>query len=322
MRRIAVKVGTLILSDAEERPRRGVLREIVADIASARAAGNELIVIGSGAVLWGREAIGLSGNVSVEVPGRERRAETRAQVRMQVLASVGQPLMAAEYLDRFAEHEICIAQLLVTSHDLVDRDRYERLVVVTNNLIRNGILPVFSQNDPLSSDDLRYSDDDRLAATLAAALHVDRLVIFTAADELCDAPATSLATAFGVEVTIAGAQPGALLSLLLEGDGAAVTVAVRGHHLGHRKSWIALTAKSRGTIVVSSFLAEKLSQRRAASVLLIGIEEAVGSFRAHDVVTVKDIAGRVLGRGEVRLSSDDLREKLQQRDRGEGVDYY
>jgi glutamate 5-kinase len=323
MARIAVTLSATILSDAEGRPRRDLARDVVDDIAAARIAGHEVIVIASGAMLWGHDAIRSPGRFSVSVPSSDKRSGQRALVRRHMLAAVGRPLMMADYAGWFGAHGIGVAQLVMTRDDVAVQDRYERLVVVTDNLVRSGIVPVFDHDDVLAPDEPASGDDDRPAAMLAAALRADRLVILTTADRRYEATAAALAGAFGVDVVIADAARREALRALLLGDaGAATTIPARGHHVGQRRSWIALTARSRGAIVVSSFLAEKLAQRKAVSVLLIGIEEVVGIFDPDDVVTVKDVGGRILGRGQIRLSSDDLRDKVRKRERGEAIEHY
>jgi glutamate 5-kinase len=232
--------------------------------------------------------------------------------------------------------------------------------LVATNLLKVGILPVFNENDVLSAEEIAY-DNDQLAAMVATALRADKLVILTDVDGVYDKQANDsdanlilevrnleeldaivsggksamgrghmktkleaarLVTAFGVEVIIAnGKRPDVLRSILSGENGRATIIRASGPKLKQRKSWIALTANSRGDISVSTFFAEALAHRKPASVLLIGVEQVAGSFRPNDIVTVKDLSGRVLGRGEVRFSSDELREKIARRERGEDVDF-
>lgn len=363
MARFIVKVGASVLTKQGGGPEDRVLSEIVSDMVRIRDAGNELLVVTSGAIAWGQAAIGLANDFKVEeFRSHGQRGSRRQLLREQVLASAGQPLLMSTYVSLFGAKGVGVAQILVTRADLADQSRYENVLGVTQNLLKQGMVPIFNENDVLTAEEIAFSDNDQLACMLATALKADRMLILTNVDGLFSRPpadpdavlleevddidrldaiiaegksqigkggmnskleAARLVTGFGVSLTIAnGRRPGNLAALLLDGKGVGTHFPARGVKIRQRKSWVALAAESRGEIVVSTFLAEALYQGRPSSILVIGVESVRGSFKTNDVVTVKSLDGKVLGRGEVRISSKDLEEKVEQRLRGEEIPCY
>jgi glutamate 5-kinase len=358
--RIAIKIGAPVLTGADGQADLRPLSYLVESIALSIKNRCQVILITSGAIISGYQVGGLASDFPVELFATGQPGELRQLLRKQVAASVGQPHLMSSYIEHFQMHGLQAAQLLVTRQDLAAQQRYESLVLVTTNLLKLGIVPIFNANDPLSTEELRTSDNNQLAGMLATAFQVERLVIMTDTSglyagpeasqpsavienldsldsgDLTDRPgepqspavrslleAARLVTGFGVEVVVAnGKDSNAIRGLLVDGEGTGTVIRPRGQRLGHRKSWIAMSAKSRGDVVVSSFLADRLAQRRPGSILLIGVEAVEGSFRPNDVVTVKDLAGRILGRGEVRLAADELRQRLARREGGNDVDHW
>jgi glutamate 5-kinase len=362
MSRIAIKIGSSVLSTDQNGPDDQALSQIIADIVDIRRIGHEVCIVTSGAIVWGRHKPELDKKFPVVEASNLRRSGQKRLLREQILASVGQPLLIARYAALFSSHNVNIAQLLLTRQDLADQGRFESLRSVTVNLFQLGIVPIFNENDVLSAEEIDFSDNDQLACMLATALQVSKLVILTNVEGLYDKPPTDpsakiirevknidelnvtvtegkstigrggmkskleaarLVTSFGVEMSIVnGKRAGVLRHLLLEGKPTGTLFLPRGPKLKQRRSWLALAAQSRGEIIVSTFLAEALLARRPASILLIGVEKVVGSFRKNDVVTVKDMGGKTLGRGEVRMSSEELGAKIEKRRQQEEVELF
>lgn len=362
MARIAIKIGTSVLSVDNNRPDDIALSQLVEGIAAIHAAGNEVFIITSGAIVWGHAVTGWNADFHVEEPSAVRRASQRHLLREQLLAAVGQPAMTAAYASLLSRHGANIAQILITRQDMADQSRYESIRSVAINLLLSRVIPLFNENDVLSSEEIAFSDNDQLACMLATALQADRLIILTNVDGLFDRPpeltgsqlirevaniddlhvavaqgrsrigtggmkskleAARLATSFGIEMMLAnGKRRRILQEIVLDEKPYGTLFLPRGVRLKQRKGWMALAAGSRGELTVSSFLAESLAARKPASILVIGVEQVEGDFQRNDIVTVKDVRGRVLGRGEVRMSSQEVREKIQRRRDGEETELY
>ena len=362
MSRIAIKIGSRVLTREDGGPDDEAVTRLVDDIVRVKSSGNEVLLITSGAVAWGRAGSGLANDFSVVEVRSGRRGTQRRLLREQILASVGQPLLIARYTECFAKLGVRVSQILVTREDLASQQRYESVRAVTLNLLAHGIVPIFNENDVLSSEEIDFSDNDQLACILATALQADQLAILTDVDGILDkAPGTPgatllrvvdnvdtlhiaadttmnplgkggirskleaarLVTSFGIQLSVVnGAHPEVLSKLFLHNQQVGTRFLARGEKLKQRKSWVALAALSRGEIVVSTFLAESLAAHRTASILVIGVESLSGQFRQNDVVTVKDMSGRTLGRGEVRMSSDALQERIDKRRRGQDVELF
>ena len=135
--------------------------------------------------------------------------------------------------------------------------------------------------------------------------------------------AARMVTSFGIEMHIMnGTKERILINSFIEGIANGTVFRSHGVKLKQRKGWVALAAQSKGVIVVSTFLAEAINTRKPVSILLIGVEKVTGNFNKNDVVTVKDTDGKVLGRGEVRYSSDELIKLVQKRINGEKMEFF
>jgi glutamate 5-kinase len=290
------------------------LRTIVRDVRDLQAANIEVLIITSCVASHAKRILADGPSFA---DGGANGNHLREQ---QILAAIGQPLAFAPYHEVFREHGMHLAQIVAARHDIADQARYESLRSVTMTLLKTNIVPVFTHNG-VFSESCESCEEEQFAAIIATAMQVDKMIIVCENEtEAMLQEAEKLVTSFGADLHVVnGNGSGSLRDLLLESKSVGQVFAARGPKLKQRKSWVGLVARSRGTIVVSSFLADTLLARRPASILLIGVESAAGSFRKNDVVTVKDLNGKTLGRGEVRLSSEELADKLAQRHVGKAV---
>ncbi len=171
-RRLIIKIGSaLLVDDATGRIRRGWLDAMADDIAHCRARGQEVVIVTSGAVAVGREHLGLTG--------RPLRLEEK-----QAAAATGQIRLAHAYQETLARHDITVAQVLLTLDDTEARRRHLNARATIDTLLRLGAVPVINENDTVGTSEIRFGDNDRLAARVAQMISADTLVLLSDIDGL------------------------------------------------------------------------------------------------------------------------------------------
>ncbi|MEQ9124438.1 MAG: glutamate 5-kinase, partial [Alphaproteobacteria bacterium] len=174
-RRVVVKIGSALLVDRETGElRRRWLESVAADIAALRARGVEVALVSSGAIALGRRRLGLA-------PGPLRLEESQAA------AATGQIDLAHAYKSVFADHGVAVAQILLTLADTETRRRYLNARNTLGALFRLGAVPVINENDTVATEEIRFGDNDRLGARVAAMISADALVLMSDIDGLYDA---------------------------------------------------------------------------------------------------------------------------------------
>ena len=169
-KRIVVKIGSALLVD----PTRGALRSawlksLAADVAAFKARGCDVVLVSSGSIALGRKVLGLSaGDVALE--------------QSQAAAAVGQIQLARAYEEVLGPHGITTAQILVTLEDSADRRRYLNSRATLETLLSLGVVPIVNENDTVATDEIRYGDNDRLAAQVAVTVGADQLVLLSDVD--------------------------------------------------------------------------------------------------------------------------------------------
>lgn len=337
-----VKFGSQLVTQQNGQLNRDVLAHLLEEIAKLRKAGKKMVIVTSGAVAAGRACEALQGKFSVD-----RGASNDIIARGQVLAAVGQSQLMAFYVAELKKYSINCAQILVTRADFEDRERYVSLNKVAENLLQNNIVPIFNENDVLSTEELAFGDNDHLACMVTAMLVADRLVILTSVPGVYDPTATGTSGAkvlseikeieplLGAVSRKAGKMgSGGIYSKLLAANfctkqGIPMYIAsgfenytlsriiLKGESVG---TFFPVTGKrkdarrtwlsltkGKGKIVVSTLIADLLRKKQPTSIILTGIESIEGTFNKGEVVAVFDENSLDLGRGQVRYSSDDLR---------------
>jgi glutamate 5-kinase len=171
-KRIVIKIGSSLIAESA-RVRNAWLAAMAADIASLHAAKKEIIIVSSGAVALGRPKVGLgNGKLSLE--------------EKQAAAAAGQPLLIQAWQQAFEKHNIHVAQLLLTLEDSEDRARYLNARATFSTLLSHTLIPIVNENDSVATAELKFGDNDRLAARVAAMLSADCLVLFSDVDGLYD----------------------------------------------------------------------------------------------------------------------------------------
>lgn len=332
-RRIVVKVGSALLVDRETGALdRGWLKGLCEDIAALKQAGTDVILVSSGAVALGRQALHLkSGALKLE--------------ESQAAAAVGQVNLAHAYAQSFAELGIVAAQILLTLDDSEERRRYLNARATVGTLLGLGSVPVINENDTVATAEIRFGDNDRLAARVASMMGADRLVLLSDVDGLYTADPTRDANAQHIadvkaitpEIeamageSVSGVGRGGMASKLIAariatGAGADVLIAkgktphplaairdgaraTRFHAATNpktaRKRWIAGGLKVEGTLHVDEGAAKALASGK--SLLPAGVTTVDGGFERGAAVRVCGPEGEEIARGLIAYSSDDAR---------------
>jgi glutamate 5-kinase len=330
-RRIVVKVGSALLVDAETgRINRAWLETLIDDLLRLRRRGQRVILVSSGAIALGRRRLGLK-------PGALRLEESQAA------AAVGQIRLAHAYKELLEAHEVTVAQVLLTLEDSERRRRYLNARATLESLLELGALPVINENDTVATAEIRYGDNDRLAARVAQMTGAECLVLLSdvaglySADPNKDPKARLIHEVRHITPEIE-AMAGRSASQLGSGGMAAKIMAARiavaaGCHLciaagshrhplrrieegadctwfvptatpaAARKQWIAGTLRPAGAVTIDSGALRALLE--GASLLPAGVTGARGRFERGDTVSVLSTDGAEVARGIVAYSDAD-----------------
>jgi glutamate 5-kinase len=329
-----VKVGSSSITresgELDDRP----LAKLCADVAEARAAGHEIVLVCSGAIAAGLPALGFT----------TRPTDIGT---LQAIAAVGQPKLMERMGVLFADHGLVAGQVLLTPHDFAQRSQYLHARETLGRLLELGVVPVVNENDTVADDEIRYGDNDRLAALVAHLIGAELLLLltdtsglFTAdprldseaslieeiieVDEALEAVAGSAGTErgsggmasklaaakiaawSGVRAVIAGAETEGVITGAIEGRAVGTAVRPRAQRLASRKLWIAFAQGSSGRIVVDEGARRALVER-GRSLLPAGVRQVSGSFDVDDAVEIVGEDGRPFAKGLVRFGADRLR---------------
>ncbi len=333
-RRVVVKVGSSSLTSGTGGLDPARMRRLVDVLATARAAGVEVVLVSSGAIAAGLAPLGLA-----------RRP--RALDAQQAAASVGQGLLAHRYQEEFARHELVTGQVLLTVDDVTRRAHYRNAYRTFAKLLELGALPIVNENDTVATTEIRFGDNDRLAALVAHLVHADLLVLLSDVDGLYDGPPTRpasrlvaevrseadlahidtgsaggsgvgtggmvtklasarIATGAGIPVVLAAAdQAGAALA----GEPVGTLFHATGRKRPTRLLWLAHATEPRGRLVLDAGAVTALTARRA-SLLAAGVTGVEGSFDAGDPVDLVGPDGLPVARGLVNFDAAEIPQLL------------
>jgi glutamate 5-kinase len=332
--RYVVKLGSSIVAEDSGDLRDDVLARICDEVAARHAAGDEIVIVTSGAIARGMRVM--------ELPVRPRAVED-----LQAASAVGQGKLYRVYDELLRSHDVTSAQVLLTFFDMSARTHYLNARQTLRRLMEWRVVPVINENDTTTTDEISFGDNDFLAAQVAILIAADRLVLLTDTDGLFTSDprrdpaarlldevtdfealgalhighstsplgsggmrskvvAAEMATAAGIPAVICnGLRPGAL-ETVLAGDGSVGTrFPAQEARYSSFKLWLRYAKPSHGTIIVDAGAARALREG-GTSLLPVGIVGVHGAFDAGDAVDVRD--GRTaIGKGICNYSAAELR---------------
>jgi glutamate 5-kinase len=335
-KRIVIKIGSSTLTDTQGKIDTAYIEGLAAQVAALRAQGSETVIVTSGAITAGLEALGMPGKRPDSIP------------LLQAAAAVGQLELSKAYTRAFEQRELRIGQILLTRVEIENRNTYLHARDTIEKLLELGVVPLINENDTVAVDEIRFGDNDTLAAQVAILVKANIVILLSdieglyTADPRQDEDAQLLETiaAFTEEVVNAAGAAGTA-----RGSGGMVTkleaarmlmaanipmVICEGHVAdgvldaaygrpvgtrfskadGHRqakarKLWLALSGSAKGGVYVDEGAACALRER-GSSLLPVGVQRVEGSFVRGQAVDIRTKDGFLIGRGITRYSSDEL----------------
>ena len=325
-KRLVVKIGSALLVDQETGLKLDWLRALAVDVAEARARGVDVVLVSSGSIALGRKVLGLAdGPLALE--------------QSQAAAAVGQIRLARAYEEVLAPHGITTGQVLVTLEDTTDRRRYLNSRATMEMLLSLGVVPIVNENDTVATDEIRFGDNDRLAAQIAVTVGADQLILLSDVDGFYSANPKEDATAErfdlvhaitptieamagdpisamskgGMKTKILAAKTavaGGCAMAIMEGSVLRpLTALAQGANCTWfvaqsdpqlaRKRWIN-AMKPKGEVKLDAGAVRALSQGK--SLLPAGVVSVSGTFGRGDPVSILGPLGEVLGKGLVRYT--------------------
>ncbi len=336
--RVAViKIGSNTLTDEEGKCDRAYLADLAHQVARVRRDGWRVIIVSSGAIPCGLEALGLPLSRPDDMPS------------VQAAASVGQRVLLAAYDQVFSPYGMLTSLVLLTRRDTADRSAYLHARDTFRRLVELNVVPIVNENDTVSLEQIKFGDNDTLAALVACLADADRVVILSDIDGLytanpktdpsariikrvdCITPeilagasgagsavgsggmitkltSARVLAAAGIPLVICSgrAQDAVIHSLDDEPIGTLFTAAEKPHEITPRKLWIALGDSVKGSLRVDDGAVSALVEG-GGSLLSVGVKRVEGDFETEDVIDVVDSAGFVIGRGLARCSAESVR---------------
>lgn len=327
-RRLVVKVGSSSLTDDRGALDAARLNSLVDALAGLRTRGQDVVLVSSGAMAAGMVPLGM-------------KSRPRDLASKQAAASVGQSLLVARYGSLFARHDLTVGQVLLTVDDVARQAHYRNALRTFNRLIELGVVPIVNENDTVATHEIKFGDNDRLAALVAHLVGADVLVLLSDVDALYTAhprspgarriaevrdiddlevdtsrrgtdvgtggmetklQAARIATSSGIPVVLAAASQ---VERALSGEPVGTLFHPTGKRRARRLLWLAHASQSQGELVLDAGAVRAVTERQA-SLLPAGVVAVRGAFHAGDPVRLVTEQGAVIGRGLVSYDSDDL----------------
>ncbi|MDP9035977.1 MAG: glutamate 5-kinase [Myxococcota bacterium] len=319
-RRVVVKIGSSTLSSDT-----GIFERLASTCAGRRE--TSFLVVSSGAIALGMKKLGY-------------RSRPKEMAKLQAAAAAGQSLLMRAYEEAFAARGLAVAQVLLTHADLADRTRANNARAALGALLEVGAIPILNENDSVAVDEIRFGDNDQLAAMVAPLMDADLVVLLSDVEGLLDAEgrrvpivrdvtadalphvrkspggvgsggmaskveAARRATLAGANVVVADARAPGILDAVLAGDDVGTLFIAAAERLSAKKFWIAFTLRPRGDVLLDRGAADAV-RTKGKSVLSVGVLGVRGDFRTGDAVRIVDPLGREIARGLARCATVDV----------------
>jgi glutamate 5-kinase len=316
---VVVKIGSSSLA-AE-----GAIARLVADVVALRAAGKSVVLVSSGAIAHGYKKLGY-------------KTRPKEIAKLQAAAAAGQSHLMHAYESVFGREGIAVAQVLLTHADLADRTRQSNARAALGALLAAGAVAVLNENDSVAIEEIKFGDNDQLAALVVPLVRAELLVLLSDVDGLLDetgarvrivpdardaarlvdpkkksdgaggmaskVEAARRATLAGAHVVIANARAPNVLQKIAAGEDTGTLFVPSERRLNGRRYWIAFTLRPRGDLVLDGGAANAVRAKNK-SVLTVGVLGVRGDFRAGDAVRLVGPEGTEIGRGVVRFDAND-----------------
>ncbi len=332
-RRVVVKIGTSLIADAEGRLDRAEMSSIVRQMAQLHGEGHEVLLVTSGAIAAGVEALGLPARPSA-IP------------ELQAVASVGQGRLVNRYSELFAEHNVVVGQVLITQFETTHRRQYLNARHTFETLLKFGAVPIINENDTTAVEEIRFGDNDTLAALVAHLVKADLLILLTDTEGLYTADpqedrgaellrrvervtpemeaaaggkgtrfatggmttklqAAQIVTFAGIGMYIAPGRRAGVLADIMAAREVGTYFVPRKKRIPARKLWIAFGRKPAGRLVVDDGAARAVT-KSGKSLLPAGVTASHGTYEVGDALTVEDSRGREIARGLTNFSAAEV----------------
>jgi glutamate 5-kinase len=330
---IVIKIGTNVLSRADDTIDREQIAHFVDQFLAIQKTGRKVVVVSSGAVGAGMERLGLSKRPT-DLP------------HLQAAAATGQSFLVSMYeaaLQKYGKHA---AQLLLTAEDFKHRTRYLNIRNTIHTLFEYGVIPIINENDTVSISEIKFGDNDALAAMVASLVEEPILIILSNVEGLYDGhpadPGSRLiqlvehlnndvlakaldlkssrgtggmvsklravqkVNAVGESVIIAQGKKPNILERIIDGEELGTLFLPKGQHVPAWKRWIGYTVNPKGAILLDEG-ACKAVKEGGKSLLAIGIKDVRGDFIDGELLSIMDLAGHEIARGLTNYTSSDVR---------------
>jgi glutamate 5-kinase len=329
-RRLVIKVGSALLIGEDGHVHRGWLKGLAEDVARLNANGHEVLIVSSGAIAIGSTVLRLN----------KRRARLED---LQAAAAAGQVQLVHAYQEALSAHDIVAAQVLLTPEDTENRRRFLNARGTLGKLVEHSVIPIINENDTVATDEIRYGDNDRLAARVAQLVMADALILLSDVDGLYTADPGKDSSAKHIPevrnitdevqgmagVTRSDIGSGGMATKVqaariathagcstvitsgsinrpleaLAAGGKCTVFRAEGSPAAARKQWLAGVLEVRGELRLDD--GAVIALNNGNSLLPVGVIEVVGNFRRGDVVTIVDASGNEIGRGLAEYSDED-----------------
>ena len=327
-KRIVIKIGSSLLYSQKTKLDCGLVDEISSQVSDLIKEGKEIMLVSSGAIALGMDVLKLSSRPK-ELSG------------LQAAAAVGQPELMEVYQKFFKAKQLNCAQVLLTWDDFNDRGRYLNAKNTLLKLVELGSVPIINENDTVSTDEIKFGDNDKLSSLVSILVEADLLIILSDIDGLLDKDkktvirvvdritsgikslacptdkktcvggmitkleAADIAVASGIPCMIAnGRKQSIISSCMINPESAGTLFLPKADSLAEKKRWIAFSTKPKGKIIVDEGAKKALMNKK--SLLSVGIVECVGDFSPGDIVSLQDIKEKEFARGKAGLSCREL----------------
>jgi glutamate 5-kinase len=326
-KRIVVKAGSKVLVQSTGRPDSRRLRLLVDELAQFQNSGGEVAFVSSGAIGAGLEALG-------------RKTRPKAIPDLQMAAAVGQTRLMTLYDNLFGENKCNIGQVLLTHDGLKNRERHLNARNTLLNLIANRIVPIINENDAISTEEIKFGDNDVLAALVAILVDADALILLSTTDGLRDGKrrvsyieevdddvlslvadkqdnlstggmaskldSAQIAAHNGIPVVIANGRKTGVLTRIFQGLDEGTLLFPKEGNISKRKRWIAFFNRAEGHITIDTGAVNALNAGK--SLLPAGIKAVSADFKVGAMVNIQSEDGTQIARGLVEYSSADIDE--------------